>query len=62
MPANQIDDIELQAVMEDKAVTNISGWTEPNFDTQCDEEAYRDRLKKNSSVLHAKINEALHFE
>ena len=46
-------------VMEDQAVTNISGWTEPNSDTPCDEIAYRERLKRNAPVLHKKICEAL---
>lgn len=49
-------------VMEDRAVTNISGWTEPNSDTPCDEIAYRERLKRNAPVLHKKISEALSFD
>jgi len=49
-------------VMEDKAVTNISGWTEPNEDEQCDEQAYRDRALANGEKLNEKIKEALSFE
>lgn len=49
-------------VMEDRAVTNISGWTEPNSDTPCDEIAYRERLKRNAPVLHKKNSEALFFD
>ena len=49
-------------VMDDKAVTNISGWTEPNEDEPCDEQAYRDRALKNAEKLNAKIKEALSFE
>jgi len=49
-------------VMEDKAVTNISGWTEPNTDAPCDEQAYRDRALVNTEKLNAKIKKALSFE
>jgi hypothetical protein len=48
--------------MEDKAVTNISGWTEPNKDAPCDEQEYRDRALRNGPALNAKIKEALSFE
>lgn len=41
-------------MMEDQAVTNISGWTEPNSDTSCDEIVYQERLKRNAPVLHKK--------
>lgn len=51
-----------EEAMEDNAVTNISGWTEPNSDTSCDENAYRKRLCKNASVFNEKITEALKFE
>lgn len=37
---------DFDAVMADQAVTNIAGWTEPNTDDECDEEAYRARLAK----------------
>jgi hypothetical protein len=49
-------------VMDDKAVTNISGWTEPNADKPCDEQAYRDRALINAEKLNAKLKEALSFE
>lgn len=49
-------------VMEDKAVTIILGWTEPNSDAPCDENAYRERLEKNAAALNQKIAEALRFE
>ena len=49
-------------VMDDKAVTNISGWTEPNTDELCDEQEYRDRALANADELNAKIKEALSFE
>lgn len=55
-------DAELAEVMNDKAVTNISGWTEPNSDVPCDEVAYRKRLTENAETLHKKIDEALRFE
>lgn len=48
--------------MEDKAVTNISGWTEPNSDEPCDETAYRQRLGANAPDYMAKVREALSFE
>lgn len=46
-------------VMSNQAVTNISGWTEPNEDEECDEQAYMDRILSNSDVLNKKIQEAL---
>jgi hypothetical protein len=49
-------------VMEDKAVTNISGWTEPNDDKPCDEQTYRDKAIANGQILHDKIKEVLAFE
>ena len=49
-------------VMADQAVTNVSGWTEPNHDEPCDEYAYRERLHKNAPILFDKINEALKFD
>ncbi|MDR2800510.1 MAG: hypothetical protein LBB52_04485 [Desulfovibrio sp.] len=48
--------------MSDDAVTHISGWTEPNSDTLCDEQEYRDRALKNKDTLNAKLKEALSFE
>lgn len=51
-----------EEAMKDKAVTNISGWTEPNSDEPCDEEAYRMRLAEQGSTYMAKVKEALKFE
>jgi hypothetical protein len=48
--------------MADKAVTNISGWTEPNSDKPCDEQEYLDRALRNADALNAKIKESLSFE
>jgi len=48
--------------MDDKAVTNISNWREPNSDDPCDEEAYRARAFANAEVINAKILEALTFD
>jgi hypothetical protein len=48
--------------MSDNAVTNISGWTEPNNDKSCDEQNYRDRALANADALNAKIKEALSFD
>lgn len=47
--------------MRDKAVTNISGWTEPNSDEPCDESVYRKRLAENAPGYIAKIKGALKF-
>ena len=61
----KIDDAlerEIEAVMEDKAVTNVSGWTIPNTDSKCDEAAYRERLEKNASILFEKFDKALRFD
>lgn len=55
-------DKEYEEIMKDKAVTNISGWTEPNNDTPCDEKVYRKRLSDNAATIHTKIEEALKFE
>jgi hypothetical protein len=49
-------------VMSDKAVTNISGWTESSTDELCNEQEYRDRALANANKLNAKITEALSFE
>jgi len=49
-------------VMDDKAVTNISGWTEPNTDEPLDEKEYLERALKNADALNAKLKEALSFE
>ncbi len=46
--------IEYDVVMEDKVITNIAGWVEPNNDGPCDESAYRDRLEKNGPVFQKK--------
>jgi hypothetical protein len=58
--------VELRAkyadVMSDKSVTNISGWTEPNTDSPCDEQGYRDRALRNADDLNSKIKDALSFE
>ena len=49
-------------VMSDKAVTNVSRWTEPNSAPPCDEQAYRDRVLNNAEKLNDKIKDALSFE
>ena len=49
-------------VMEDKAVTNMSNWREPNSDNPCNEQEYLDRALKNGKALNDKIKEALSFE
>lgn len=56
------DDASYEEVMADKAVTNISGWTEPNEDRPCDEKEYRKRLHEQASDYHKKVAEALSFE
>lgn len=53
---------ECEAALDDKAVTNISGWTEPNCDVPCDESAYRERLVANGPVFVEKVKEALKFD
>lgn len=60
----EIDEFREQyaEVMADEAVTNISGWTEPNSDEPCDEQAYRERLDKNAPILIEKLKAALTFE
>lgn len=59
MEQPQFTDQDYLEAMEDPAVTAISGWTEPNHDVACDEEAYRLRLNANANILHKKIDEAL---
>jgi len=49
-------------VMEDRAVTNVSNWTEPNTDEPFDEQEYLERAKNNADALNAKLKEALTFE
>jgi len=49
-------------VMNDKAVTNVSNWTEPNTGEPFDEQEYLNRAKKNADALNAKLKEALAFE
>ena len=60
----EIDDLneKYAEVMADKTVTNVSGWTEPNSDEPCDEQAYRDRIDNNAPILIKKLKEALTFE
>jgi len=48
-------------VMDDKAVTNVSNWIEPNTDAPFDEQEYLDRAKKNADALNSKLKEALSF-
>jgi hypothetical protein len=47
--------------MEDKAVTNMSNWREPNADDPCNEQEYLDRALKNGKALNDKLKEALSF-
>lgn len=54
--------LKCEEAMKDKAVTSISGWTEPNSDKPCDEEEYRQRLQDNGQIFIEKIKEALSFE
>lgn len=56
-----LDEICKEA-MADKSVTNVSGWTEPNTDTACDEGKYRENLTNNATYFNEKITEALKFE
>ena len=49
-------------VMDDKAVTNVSGWTEPNAAEPFDEQGYLDRALKNADALNDKLKKALSFE
>ena len=60
--AQETDNFELKSVMADQAVTNVSGWTEPNSDSECDEETYMRRMASNATVLHSKIKEAMRFD
>jgi hypothetical protein len=50
---------EYASVMECKAVTNVSNWTEPNTDEPFDEQESLERALKNSDALNAKLKEAL---
>lgn len=55
-----LEEKEIEKVMNDKAVTNISGWTLGDSATsEENEEEYRERLAKNGPIFHQKINEAL---
>lgn len=53
---------DYQAVMDNKAVTNVAGWTEANNDGPCDEAAYRERLKKNGPIFQRRTEEVFNFE
>ena len=52
---------ECADVMDNKAVTKISRWTDPNADKKCDEQAYRNRGLANAGKLNAKLEEVLAF-
>jgi len=52
----------IAAVMENKAVTKVSGWTEPNEDSRCNEQEYQKRAISNIEKLNATMKEAVLFE
>lgn len=49
-------------VMADKAVTNISNWTEPNLGDEFSAQSLLDRALENADELNAKLDEALSFD
>lgn len=55
-------DFDYTEVMEDKAITNVAGWIEPNNDLPCDEKEYRRRLEKNGPIFQQKAQEVFNFE
>ena len=59
---NGTEDFELISAMADQVVTNVSGWTEPNPDSECDEKTYMRRMESNATVFHSKIKEAMRFD
>lgn len=61
MKQPQFSEQDYLEAMENPAVTAISGWTEENFDTKCNEDTYRSHLDENAPILHTKIEEALNI-
>ena len=59
MAKQEFTEQEIDQVLADDSVTALSGWTEPNTDKPCDEEAYRRKLRANHESYCAKIQEAL---
>ena len=49
-------------VINNKAVTNISFWTEPNTDEDFDAQAMLNHALENGDALNAKLDEALRFD
>jgi hypothetical protein len=60
--ASRCDRYAMVAVMENMAVTNASGWTEPNEDSPCNEQEYQKLAISNIEKLNASIKEAILFE
>lgn len=59
---NEIGGLSFEEIMENRAVTNIAGWTEPNHGGPCDEDAYRARLSKNGPIFQQIEAEVFKFD
>lgn len=59
MANQQFTDKDIDQIMADPAVTILSGWTESNTASPCDENAYRRKLSANHDGYMTKIQEAL---
>lgn len=59
MVNQQFSDKDIDQIMADPSVTILSGWTEANTASPCDEVVYRHNLSVNHEGYMKKIQEAL---
>lgn len=59
MANQQFPEKDIENILSDESVTILSGWTESNTDSPCDEAAYRNKLSANHEGYMKKIQEAL---
>ena len=59
MGRQEFTDRDIDEIMADPSVTILSGWTEGNTDSPCDEAEYRRKLANNHEGYSIKLLEAV---